>query len=551
MVVSVAEKRERPALINSTHADLAVTEKTAGYSTRGMVRDFLILASLVNISYLRVWSELLTVQPKDRFWMTSIALPADYLAGVLGVLGITAILWTLAVVTRYRFRGWAHRVAFMVFVCLALIPAVTMRDVLVAYYPATFDFLRAPLLHALKSWWLRGAILIALPVVFRIAVRYRRRMIRILARGFLVSSPFVVMTFGNALWKASLKPIASAPETTAPFLPTAPGSPRVVWVILDEWDYRLTFTDRKADLSLPNVDRLAAESFFARNATPPAQQTALSMPSFIDGRRVVESEPENATTLWVRYAGTNERVLWGSRSNLFSKALEAGFNAAVVGWYMPYCKVFGGVLSSCSWLPMEAQADTTGDTLASKVVNQARSIVETRTISPFGQSLCTKQRMVTYFGMMDNAKAVATDPRVGLTLLHLPVPHSPHAYDRHTGQFTLANHPISGYIDSLALLDRTIADLRAALERAGMWDSTTLVFSADHPFRSSTVLDGKSDPRIPFVVKVAGQKTQVAYDRPFNTVVTADLLLAILSGEVKDGPSVAFWMDQHLRKEYR
>ena len=41
----------------------------------------------------------------------------------------------------------------------------------------------------------------------------------------------------------------------------------------------------------------------------------------------------------------------------------------------------------------------------------------------------------------------------------------------------------SGYIDALALTDKIIGDLRRSMEHAGTWDTTTMIFSADHPYR--------------------------------------------------------------------
>ena len=35
-------------------------------------------------------------------------------------------------------------------------------------------------------------------------------------------------------------------------------TPRVVWVIADEWDYRLTFEARDPTLELPQIDQLRA-----------------------------------------------------------------------------------------------------------------------------------------------------------------------------------------------------------------------------------------------------------------------------------------------------
>jgi len=133
-------------------------------------------------------------------------------------------------------------------------------------------------------------------------------------------------------------------------------------------------------------------------------------------------------------------------------------------------------------------------------------------------------------------------------VVHLPVPHAPHAYNRRTGEFTLGNAPIAGYVDSLALLDRTIGEIRRDMENAGTWDSTTVLFTTDHPYREAMQLDGKSDPRIPYILKLAGQKEGVEYAPQFNTVLTADLLMAVLRGEIADTESAAAWLDRNRQR---
>ena len=150
--------------------------------------------------------------------------------------------------------------------------------------------------------------------------------------------------------------------------------------------------------------------------------------------------------------------------------------------------------------------------------------------------------------ILREAEALADDTRFGFTLVHLPIPHAPHAYDRKTGEFTLGNSPIAGYVDSLALLDRTVGEIRRSMENAGTWDSTTVLFTSDHPYRESMQLDGKNDPRIPYILKLASQKEGVEYTQQFNTVLTADLLIEVLRGEIADARSAAEWLDRNRER---
>jgi hypothetical protein len=61
----------------------------------------------------------------------------------------------------------------------------------------------------------------------------------------------------------------------------------------------------------------------------------------------------------------------------------------------------------------------------------------------------------------------------------------------------------------------------------------------------AAVAGSKMDHRVPFIVKLAGQREPVTYSQPFNTVVTHDLILALLRGELANSENVAAWLDNH------
>jgi hypothetical protein len=194
------------------------------------------------------------------------------------------------------------------------------------------------------------------------------------------------------------------------------------------------------------------------------------------------------------------------------------------------------------------QHNSMGDSFRQILPNQTRSLFETNLLSLFGPSLSAVQQAGVYHAIVRNAERLSMDRDFGFTLVHLPIPHAPHAYDRKTGTFTLANSPIAGYVDSLALLDRTVGELRRTMEKAGVWDSTTVLFTSDHGYRDAEALDGKTDPRIPYILKLASQKEAVAYTQPFDTVLTADLLMGVLRGEITDPGSATAWLDRNRER---
>jgi hypothetical protein len=151
------------------------------------------------------------------------------------------------------------------------------------------------------------------------------------------------------------------------------------------------------------------------------------------------------------------------------------------------------------------------------------------------------------------ALSVVTNSTYGLTLLHLPPPHTPGIYDPYKKQITiwptvggLGGGPrLPGYLNNLMLADRNLGELRRAMEQAGQWDKTWIIFSADHSWRLSRSYDGRRDLRVPFLVKPPGANESITYSPQFNTVLTHGLILAILRGEISHAQNVADWLDAH------
>jgi hypothetical protein len=474
--------------------------------------------------------------------------PALYAALMLNVLLYGAVLWG-GIVAGRRLTWRAGTLARLGFLVLLLLPLNALRAVLSDRVP----FLKSDLILKIG---VKGVVLLltALGLAAVIAaLRFTRPFAHAAATALLLLFPFVAVTFSQGAWKMlhyDPRPFADGPPAAVP-VSAAKASPRFVWVIFDEWDQRLTFLDRRPDLRLPEIDRFRRESLYAANAIPAGPETTISMPAMTTGKLVETFRHGDADELLIRMADTKQVVSWGKQPNVFADARAAGFRTAVAGWYQPYCRVLNWSLDACWWWEMAAQynsmgrSDSMGRSLGEIVPNQARSLFETSMLSPFGQSLCTQYHAQSYREMLERAKQLVSDRGFGLVLLHFPVPHAPHAYDRKTGTFTLANSAIQGYYDSLVLTDVTIAALRRSMERAGTWDTTTVLLSSDHWYRSSGALDGKLDRRVPFLLKMAGQREGAAFDEPFNTVVTHDLILAVLRQEVSTAQQAVEWLGRH------
>jgi hypothetical protein len=149
-----------------------------------------------------------------------------------------------------------------------------------------------------------------------------------------IFSPLALMiVFKSALLAVGLTSMdqgISVP-TLSPCHPVRASQPRVVWMIFDELDYRLAFEQRPPGVRLPALDRFREESICATNANSPGDNTTLSMPALISGRRLSAAEPASASDLSVTLADTGETNLWTHLPSVFEAAQEAGFNTALLG----------------------------------------------------------------------------------------------------------------------------------------------------------------------------------------------------------------------------
>jgi hypothetical protein len=369
------------------------------------------------------------------------------------------------------------------------------------------------------------------------ALGWPRPALRTMRRVAVLVSPVAFVTLGFGLWM--FLEVAAGPVwrlvDPAPLKRTPPSLRRVVWVVLEELDQRVTFEARPPGLELPELDRLRRESLYADGARPPAGATEVSMPALITGRAVVAAVPFSPNDLELTFAdGKTGR--WSAQANVFTRARTLGYDTALIGWHLPYPRVLGGSLGVAHWRPSAACESARGTTFGETVWNQWASLAP-----PLNVRRLSAQRFEELGHLAIRA---ATDGRFGLVLLHLPAPQPPGIYDRATGRLTAWNFagPAASYLDNLALADRMLGELRRGLERSRLGDRTWLVVTSSRWWRAATQYDGHGDPRVPFLVRPPDGGRAVHVDTGFNTLAAHDLILAILRGSVSDTADAATWL---------
>jgi len=504
-----------------------------------MVRDVLMAFSLANLCYLQVWFDLFDSVGYVRAYAPG---PRQYLAAILNVTILGLII--------LGFRRWSaesRHLAVRVLEWFGLACALSV--------PLNFSRRQTVELgfrHLHQDFGF--ALILALCLLGGLALwRWACTLRTVSGWTLLVLAPLVAINFGVAVWRmAANEPPGFATKAPLATLPVPDGpSPRLVWMVFDELDYARVFANRPGSVHLPEFDRLRAQSVFATQAFPPSRQTGYSLPALICGRLVRQAKQVAPNELMLDYEGSQQSVPWSQEPNIFSRLHALGLNSALVGWWHPYCRVIGNSLSSCS--------ATTGrdpqDGFLQVLTRQAwRAVGTLPAADHFLAYPVQKQRQAIYLEALHEARKKVRDRTYSLVFIHWDVPHPPGIYDRQAGRFAATGN----YLDNLELADRTIGDIRRELEEQGTWDSTTLVITSDHWWRSdfrnqmpawtgeeARFYGSENDRRVPFLLKLAGQKEGRVLDESFNTVLIHDLTLEILNSRILDPDGAAAWIRSH------
>ncbi len=431
------------------------------------------------------------------------------LAHMADILLLGLLLFVLfAPLQRWRFYPWVR-----LFLMVA-IPACVIahsREFLPFAVPAWSVLLLA------LTW---AALLLIL--MLRFPQGYRR-VIRLGDSAGSFAAVFAFCSLAQLLWVMHWKPAPNehvADWTTSPQLPRQHSL--LVWVVLDELSYDQVFEHRAHDLALPNFDSLRGESTLFTNVQPVGYQTAKIIPSLLSGHAVDGFRYSFDNRFRVHYTNTQGWHLLNGGQSVFHDAQKNGWRTAAVGWYNPYCPIYGDAIDDCYWTNLDkldgpmAQRSGLRQNVYSPLRQMALDVTDPERAD---REMCTfdvRHRYQTHIDLEQHALQLLQTDQADFVFLHMAVPHSPNIWSRMDDSYT---HTCGGsYLDNLALADRELGRILNVLRTSPRWKDTTLIVEGDHGWRinlwkdqpawtdeDDTASRGVFDSRPAVLIHAAGQ----------------------------------------------
>ena len=477
-----------------------------------MLKEFLIALSLSNLCFYNI---ILAFFYKNKFYLKDIPGANQLLALILSEFLIASIFWLLwRLVKKINYR---YLILFAKFVVCLL--------TLIFIYDLARDF---------KAYFNIKLFRISL-LILLIVLLILKKTAKVAKSFLLLMVPFVGIVFFQSLHGIAIDLIQQDKSEMKPqsLVKKENDLPKVLWLIFDGMDYRIAFLDQPYNLKMSEFDKLRQQAFMALNAYPPAGETITSMPALIDGKMISQAEIGGFDKLKIRYQNTDEIIDWGSQPNVFSRVKELEATTAFVGEYLPYSRIIGKDLDFCDWFQYYPQYTSSGSVFAN-MYQQIKMLL-------IGPARHYAQRKEAYLGVQNHTKRLVSSFDYDLIMIHNPIPHYPYFYQ----QPWWDDRSPQGYANALKLVDLSLGEIRRIMEEQGTWDQTNIIISADHG--QHIRYNGQEELRIPFIVKLANQKEPVVYEPAFNTVITQELVLAILRREISSPNELVRFLRQKGR----
>ena len=533
----------------------------------GRLRDALFCFSLACLCFIRRWFdlEILQVRALD-FYRSAPRDPGLLVATLLSSSILALAFWLLA--------QWVRRIdnprLTAIARCVTLLAITYSIESMRRYWNSEF---------LLIDWASNGIVIASefgLALGAGMAVTGNSRILDVVRSAILLAGWLIPVMLFDFFWGHPQAPSSAFQArggltqlTARPAAVKRPAS-RVVWLLFDEFDQHLAFDERPAGLQLPELDRLRSESLVANRVLQTSNATVIAVPSLLSGQAFELTRPTDARTLRVQPAGLETLWDWRDQPNVFQQARRLGANTSLVGWQLPYCRLIGDSLVHCFEQPgghpanallreIQASEESLWANVGFLFYMQMQNLIDLfrpldEAASPDIRDAFVQRRQLRhYLAIRDRAYREIVDPQMDFVFVHFPTPHMFAIYDRHRADFALS--PDTNYLDNLALVDRTVGEIRDSLEKAGLWESTTLMITSDHALRPwmwhnrynwdrafERLIGPGSSRTVPFILKLPRQHEGAVYEPSVSNLTVTQLSLAALSGEVATPQQAIAWL---------
>lgn len=369
----------------------------------------------------------------------------------------------------------------------------------------------------------------------------QRLFFNLLSRVWRLATPVVAMVgtvlLFNTAWAAvalGMNPLTNATADAAisdaqSATPNAVERDRkVVFLLFDALDARYVYDGVKNSKSvMPHLQDMLGSSLDFRNVKTVEAYTQRSVGSILSGDKVEEFEFRNRA-LMVRVRGSDMKPL-RTTEHLFKRLQRNGLHSGVVSdifvdgeTALPYCRMFAENLRKCwnfeRWV---IPGDRASDGLWYLPLKLASILLPNLTLSHWDKLI--GERREGYQATVDAVAAAIHDDGLDFVYAHFLLPHAPHYFDASTNTFTPEPDKLpddEGYIHSLGLVDRTLARVRAELDRLGDDADYLLVVTADHGWAGYT--------GVPVVAMINGGMSAKPIDREHDWRILKRIVEAYL-----------------------
>jgi hypothetical protein len=456
-------------------------------------------------------------------------------AQIVDILLVALLLFVvLSLAARTRFYPWVRLLAAIV-----IPPYLIQRTQ--SFFP--FDLIEGLVIILLVVW---AAVLLLL--LLRFGKWYRR----LLRAGSAVAAALIIFaasSISQLLWVARWKPapnqiVASWETTPQP----ARQHPLLVWIVFDELSYDQVFEHRAHDLNLANFDALRAQSTLFTDTQPAGYHTVKIIPSLLTGKTVDGIRYNFHNHLWVHHQDESGWVPIDGAQTVFADAERAGWRTAAVGWYNPYCAIYGDAIQNCFWtnhdmfdglMAQNAPFWTNVYTPLAQVVRELKSPARA------DHDLCTfdvRHRYQTHMDLQEHAFQLLHTDQADFVFLHFSIPHSPNIWSRIHDDYT--QYCDSSYLDNLALTDRVLGQVLTTLKTSPRWNQTTLIVEGDHGWRidawnwlpawtqeDDAASRGVFDPRPALIIHQPGQSQPQTVAKSWPIIQIHGVVEQVLHGQ--------------------